>query len=155
MACSQFFTRAWLLSILISIALVSFQVAVAQKNTASFPDGLWLTKKKDTAVRIEPCGKALCGYISWLRPDVDQVTPDGKPLCDTRVLWDFVQDTSHPDVWKGGKIFRANKGKVYSGRITVHGPDAIELRGYLGLPFIGKSYRLTRVRETSYPPCSS
>ena len=83
------------------------------------------------------------------------MTPDGKPLCNIRVLWDFVQDTSHPDNWKGGKIFRANKGKVYSGRLTMHGPDTIELRGYLGLPFIGKSYLLTRVPVSHYPPCSS
>ena len=155
MACSLSFTRVWLLPALIGIALVVFQTAAAQDTAAAFPDGLWLTKKKDTAVRIEPCGNALCGYISWLRPDIEQVAPDGKPLCHTRVLWDFTRDRTRPEVWRDGKIFKANKGDVYSGRITVHGHDTLELRGYLGLPFIGKSYLLTRVTESNYPPCSS
>lgn len=147
--------RLYIFLIAASIFIYIQQVPAAQSENTLFPGGLWLTKKKDTAVHIQPCGKALCGYISWLRPDVDQVTPDGKPLCNLRVLWDFTRDAAHPDVWKDGKIFRANKGKVYSGRITVHGADAIELRGYLVLPIIGKSYRLTRVTESRYPPCSS
>ena len=140
---------------MILFTLLCCLAVAAQNGNAGFPVGLWLTKKKDTAVRIEPCGESLCGYISWLRPDVDHVTRDGKPLCNTRVLWDFVQDASHPDVWKDGKIFKANKGDVYSGRITVRGPDALVLRGYLGIPLIGKSYTLKRVAESEYPHCSS
>lgn len=147
--------RACVLPALMGITLATCQAVLAQADAASFPDGLWLTKKQDTAVRIEACGKALCGYISWLRPDVEQLTPEGKPLCNTRVLWDFVQDASHPELWKGGKIYKADDGDVFSGRITVRDRDAIELRGYLGLPIIGKSYRLTRVSDSRYPPCSS
>lgn len=155
MVLPQFSMRVWVLPALFGIILAAFQTAVAQNNDNSFPAGLWLTKKQDTAVRIEPCGNALCGYISWLRPDVEQVTPEGEPLCNTRVLWDFVQDASRPELWKGGKIYKADEGDVFSGRITVRGADAIELRGYVGLPFIGKSYRLTRVPETQYPHCTS
>lgn len=129
-------------------------VATDSDNT-EFPSGLWLTKKMDTAVRIEACGNLLCGYISWLRPDVAQMTPDGMPLCNHKVLWGFEKDTAHPDLWKGGTILRANEGKTYSGRLRFRGPDEIELRGYLGVPLVGKTYTLTRARESQYPQCSS
>lgn len=124
-------------------------------ENSGFPGGLWLTKKMDTAVRIEACGDSLCGYISWLRPDVEQETPDGLPLCNQKVLWGFEKDTTRPELWKGGKIYKADKGEIYSGRIQVRSPDEIELRGYLGMPIIGKSYTLTRARESQYPRCSS
>ena len=120
-----------------------------------FPYGLWLPKKKDVAVRIEKCGESLCGYISWLRPDVEQTTPDGKPLCNMKVLWDFNQDTRHPNLWKRGRIYKADDGDVFSGRIKVLSADKIEMRGYIWLPVIGKSYVLTRAQESQYPPCSS
>lgn len=128
--------------------------AGAQGEGTIFPDGLWLPKKKDVAVRIEKCGKLLCGYISWMRQDVEKMTPEGKPMCNLKVLWDFHQDTRHPNTWNGGKIYKADKGEVYSGSIKVLGMDELEMRGFLWVPVLGKSYVLKRAQESQYPPCS-
>lgn len=136
------------------IFLCTYQALGAQKEITGFPGGLWLPKKKDVAMRIEKCGKSLCGYISWLRQDVEKMTPDGKPMCNLKVLWDFQQDDRHPDTWKDGKIYKADKGEVYSGRLQVLSAEEIELRGFLWVPVIGKSYLLNRAQNSEYPPCS-
>jgi len=147
--------RLCLVYILLCITLGIHYSAAAQDDSAVFPGGLWLPKKKDVAVRIEPCGNSLCGYISWLRADVNQLTPEGKPLCNMKVLWGFKQDPRDPEVWNSGKIYKADKGDTFSGRIRVQDTDKIELRGFLWLPVIGKSYLLTRVPESDYPHCTS
>ena len=138
-----------------AMLVTAFYLQPADADDPEFPGGLWLTKKKDTAVRIEACGELLCGYISWLRPDVEQQTPDGQPLCNQKVLWGFKQDNRQPELWTGGKIYKADDGKTYSGRLRLMGPDSIELRGYLGLPLIGKTYTLTRTGDSAYPQCSA
>lgn len=155
MPCPLFYKRAWLLSALIGITMATSQAMAVQNVDTEFPGGLWLPKKKDVGVRIEPCGDALCGYVSWLRADVKRLTPEGKPLCNLKVLWGFKQNPRDPEAWNNGKIYKADKGEIYSGRIRVRDTDKIELRGYMWLPVIGKSYVLTRVEESSYPPCSS
>ncbi|MEX2525890.1 MAG: DUF2147 domain-containing protein [Gammaproteobacteria bacterium] len=118
------------------------------------PAGFWISEKKDTVVRIEPCGDALCGYISWVHPDEEQLTPAGEPLCEQKVLWGFEESSSEQGFWRGGRIYRADKDKEYSGRIRVQNDDEIEVHGYIGLPFLGKTYTLTRVRESEYPSCT-
>lgn len=119
------------------------------------PVGLWLTAKQDTAVRIEQCGEALCGHIAWIHPAEEQVTPNGEPLCGQKVLWGFERSSVEPGLWHGGHIYRADKDKKYSGRIRLLDTDTIKLRGYIGLPFLGKSYKLKRVREADYPSCDA
>jgi uncharacterized protein (DUF2147 family) len=118
------------------------------------PEGLWLTKKKDSAIRIERCGKSLCGYIAWLRPDVEQVTPKGEPLCGQKVLWGFKQSSSEPALWEDGHIYKADDDKKYAGWIRIKKDGRLKLRGYVFLPFLGKSYVFTRTTPQKYPPCS-
>lgn len=120
----------------------------------SFPAGFWISEKKDTVVHIEPCDDSLCGYISWVHPDEEQLTPAGEPLCEQKVLWGFEESSSEQGFWRGGRIYRADKDKEYSGRIRVQNAGEIEVHGYVGLPFLGKTYTLTRVRESDYPSCT-
>lgn len=126
----------------------------ADSDVASGPYGLWLTEKEDVAIRIEQCGDELCGFIKWLRDDVEQVTPDGEPLCNQEVLWDLKSHPPDDDLWKEGKVYEADEGKVHSARIRVIGPEKIELRAYKVLPFIGKTFTLTRVGASEYPACA-
>lgn len=142
-----------LLKNLLVLFLLSVGTALPAMDGKSFPAGFWISEKKDTVVRIEPCGDSLCGYISWLHPDEEQTTPQGEPLCEQKVLWGFEESSSKQGFWRGGRIYRADKDKEYSGRIRVQNDDEIEVHGYIGLPFLGKTYNLTRVRETDYPAC--
>jgi len=135
---------------LLFVSLNSTSLAAGE----NLPAGFWVSEKKDTVVRIERCGDSLCGYISWVRPDEEQTTPNGEPLCKQKVLWGFEQSSSEQNFWKDGRIYRADKGKEYAGHIRVHSSDEIEIRGYIGLPFLGKTSTWTRVQEWDYPSCS-
>jgi len=128
--------------------------AAANSDPASGPYGLWLTAKEAVAIGIEPCGDELCGYIEWLRDDVDQVTPDGEALCNQRVLWGLESQGRDDDLWTGGKVYEADEDKLYSARIRVVSAEKIELRAYKVLPFIGKTFTLTRVAVSEYPACT-
>lgn len=116
--------------------------------------GRWLTEKQDTVVRIERCDASLCGYIDWVHPDEDQLSHDGEPLCGQKVLWGLTQSKSDHKLWAGGTIYRADDNKKYSAQLHYLGPEELSIRGYIALPIIGKSYKLTKVQDSSYPSCN-
>jgi uncharacterized protein (DUF2147 family) len=131
---------------------LSIQPAAA--DDARDPAGLWLTAKKDTVVHIEHCGDSLCGYIVWLRSDVEKTTPRGEPMCGQKVLWGVKQSSSDPSRWEGGHIYKADDDKEYDAWVRLKDNGKLKLRVYKILPFLGKSKTLTRTTEAEYPPCS-
>ena len=139
--------------IIACLLLLVLAGSVSAAGNAPDPTGLWLTKKKDSAVRIERCGESLCGYVAWLRPDVEHVTPKGEPICGQKVLWGFKQSHSDASRWKDGHIYKADDDKKYDGDIRMLDNDRLKLHGYVFLPFLGKSYILTRTTPEEYPPC--
>ena len=49
------------------------------------------------------------------------------------------------DVWEGGKILDPNDGKEFSVRFTpIDGGKKMEVRGYIGLPMLGKTQTWVR-----------
>ena len=122
--------------------------------------GLWLTKKKDTVVKIEQCGDSLCGKIHWLAHDVvqkDSANPDKslreRSLCGIEVLWGFEQNENNPDLWEYGKIYKADDGKIFNASLRLISKDKLKLRGYIGLPVFGKSHILSRTIQDEYQAC--
>jgi len=142
-------------SVLLFLVLALDGGVCAAAGDGPDPAGLWLTKKKDSAVHIERCGDSLCGYVAWLRPDVEHVTPKGEPICGQKVLWGFKQSRSNASLWEGGHIYKADDDKKYDGSIRMLDADRLKLHGYVFLPFLGKSYTLTRTTPEEYPPCSN
>lgn len=51
------------------------------------------------------------------------------------------------EVWEGGKILDPENGKEYSLRLTpIEGGAKLEVRGYIGVPLLGRSQTWNRVR---------
>lgn len=132
------------------LLLVPFNAIAAEDHELV---GLWLTKKRDAAVRIVSCQGELCGYISWLSNDEDQFSVSGKPLCQVQVLSGFKPDKKQSNTWTSGKVYKADDEKTYSGKITLISDDTVQLRAYLGIPALGKTKTLTRTSEKLHPPC--
>lgn len=142
----------------ITLSLVGLLVAslfppVFAQETVPAPLGRWLTEKQDTVVLIAPCDEELCGYIDWVHPEEEQVTQSGEPLCGQKVLWGFVHSESRDDLWSRGTIYRADDDKTYRGQLRHPEDDRITVRGYIGIPALGKTYTLTRVDGNDYPSC--
>jgi len=141
---------------IVMFSLFSFQSASSDSGrTILDPEGAWLTEKQDTVVKIEQCGDSLCGYIDWIHPGEEQFTASGVPLCNQKVLWDFEPSGTDGKLWESGRIYRPDKDKHYTGRIRVLTDETLLLRGYIGLPILGKSYTLTRVDPDEYSSCRS
>lgn len=115
--------------------------AVSLANEGS-PTGLWLTEKGDARIHVTHCGSALCGKVVWLRDPIDPAT--GKPQTDSRnpnpdiasrpmigVQLFIGMNPAGPGRW-AGRIYNADDGSVYDGKIAMYGPGALRVEGCLG-----------------------
>jgi uncharacterized protein (DUF2147 family) len=106
-------------------------------------------------VAIEPCGNALCGRVAWLRSPLDddgctlrdRQNPDPalrrRPIEGLEILRGL---TPRADgTWANGRIYDPTTGHTYTCQLRLEGDDRLELRGYLGIPLLGRTVTWTRV----------
>ncbi len=147
----------------IAAAFIAAPLAQAQTATPSSLIGYWMVKKKDVVVRITPCSKTsdkLCGYIAWVAPTAkqqkDSLNPDvskrERSLCGIRVMWNMQPLADEPGTYDG-EIYKANSGKNYDAMIHRNADGKLELRGYVGVPAIGKTSMLSPVGAKSKRWC--
>lgn len=103
--------------------------------------GKWLTSSKQGVVEIYDCGGTLCGRVVGLRqnrdanglPWHDGYNPDpearNRPVCGSMVFSNL-QWNDQRSTW-GGRLYDAENGKEYEGRLTVERPGEMRLRGSL------------------------
>lgn len=134
--------------------------ALAVAATSAFSQapavrGYWRTRS-GAIVLIAPCSHALCVQIAKLPPGNHPVTdmrnPDPKlrerPLCGLRIGDGFVEvDAQHA---RGGHLYDPRSGRTYSGQMAVEG-NLLRLRGYVGLPILGRTEIWARASKP--PPC--
>jgi len=116
--------------------------------------GWWLDQSGRAGILVAPCGSKLCGSIEWLKepltPDgqvkTDIHNPDpalqGRPICGLRMLWGFVPDGSGG--WKGGWVYDPEAGKTYTSVMHLKADGSLSIRGYIGIPLLGRSTIWTR-----------
>jgi len=137
--------------------------APARANEESLLEGYWLTENKRAVVEIDDCdgpngSESLCGEIHWIIAGgmvYDTKNPDlkkrGRPLCDLDILWGFRQESTNS--WVEGSIYKADEGDTYNAQLELKSPDRLNVRGYVGVPMLGKSQSWTRVNERDYAEC--
>ena len=132
-------------------------LVLASTTHAQSAVGFWLTTDGQAVVHIEDCGASgLCGYLVGLRPrcegDVgrDIKNPDETkrdvPLCGLMILGSLKPSSDTPGKWEDGWAYDPDSGNTYSGQMQLEGPDTLKLRGYVGIPLLGRSE--TWARET-------
>lgn len=144
----------------LTFALLTATTA-AYAAKAPDPSGLWLTENKRAAIRVEKCGASICGKIAWIIPGGmtrDTKNPDAsmrnRSLCNLEILSGFTQNTGNAKVWEGGKIYKADEGGIYRATVSAISDNELYVRGYIGLPLLGKSQTWSRVSEKDYPACT-
>ena len=117
--------------------------------------GVWLVGSKDAHIKIFRIGNEFVGEIVWVKDPIDPKT--GKPQLDVNnpepslrsrpVLgMRLMKGLEFEDgEWVDGDIYDANSGKTYSCQIEKISKDEIELTGYIGFSWIGRSDTWTRV----------
>jgi uncharacterized protein (DUF2147 family) len=139
---------------LLAIAAMAALPAFAQDT----PVGLWkniddVSGKPKALIRITETNGVLEGKIEKLFRDADQ---DQNPVCDKcsdarknqPILGMVMLNGLKKDgaEYTGGEILDPNNGKVYRSKLKVaDGGKKLEVRGYIGMPLLGRSQ--TWVRE--------
>jgi len=99
---------------------------------AAEPLGDWLVADKVAAVRVSPCGDALCGNLAWTKgpPGTDKNNPDptkrSRSVIGMPILLDMKQTAANR--WEG-EIYNAEDGRTYSGRMALSDDNVLRIEG--------------------------
>lgn len=136
--------------------------ALAQGMAQGVASGWWVDQSGKAGIVIAPCGKALCGKIEWLKkprnkagePKTDIHNSNAalrpRPLCGLPILGDFLPNGL--GTWKDGWIYDPQNGKTYKSVMHVAADGTLHVRGYIGIPLLGRSEVWQRPAKP-LPPC--
>jgi len=137
-----------------------------QVTAAPSPEGVvgyWLTPPNEEegagVVEIRRHQEGLVGRLVWLekptyppgspaagQPKVDRKNPNPKlrqrPVLGLEILQGFRWDG---EKWVDGEIYDPVSGKTYKAQIRLQDPQHLALRGYVGIPLLGRSEVWTRL----------
>ena len=124
------------------------------------PEGLWKTvddetKKEKSLVRVVAADGVIAGRIEKLldpatKPDAvcEKCTDERKdrPLIGLTIIRNVRKSSGDDSLWDGGDILDPGNGKVYRVRLRlVEEGRKLEVRGYIGAPFLGRTQVWHRV----------
>lgn len=146
------------------LAIVAFMGFAAPAVADSSPLGWWEDQTGKAGILISKCGADLCGKIEWLKTPLDSSTGKpktdihnedvalrGRKLCGLSILGDFSPDGDGG--WKGGWIYDPEGGKTYKSVMHMAADGTLHVRGYIGIPLLGRSEVWTRP-ATKLTPCT-
>ena len=118
--------------------------------------GIWNTPGGKGQIEVFRCGKCYCGKIVRLsepfyppgdrggmggRPRVDRNNPDPalrqRPALGLEIMRGFVFEGDNR--WVGGCVYDPESGNTYKSRLTLKSPNVLYVRGYIGIPLLGRT----------------
>ncbi|MDA8168703.1 MAG: DUF2147 domain-containing protein [Nitrospiraceae bacterium] len=141
------------------LAFLIFSASASAADKKSFPPnavaGTWLTQNRGAKIEIYKAGKNVyMGRMVWLREPFDE---KGRPLTDAKnpdpalrgrpYLGMVIIKTLSPageNRWEG-RIYDPESGKTYNCTVSLENEDTLRLRGYLGIPLLGRTETWRRV----------
>ena len=115
--------------------------------------GLWDTG--ESHVEIYSCGELLCGRIAELdepldedgNEKLDENNPDpalrARPIIGMDLIAGFSRAGKRK--WEDGTIYDPRDGKTYKCKMTLQRDGTLKVRGYVGIPLLGKTVVWTPV----------
>ncbi|TDP63514.1 DUF2147 domain-containing protein [Roseateles toxinivorans] len=141
----------------IAAAVLTLSAGMAAAQTT--PVGLWKTidddgKTEKSLVRISENAGVLSGTIEKVfdpsKQDAkcDKCSDERKDklVVGMNIIRNIKQDADDKGLWAGGEILDPNTGKIYKARLKpVDGGKKMEMRGYIGMPMLGRTQTWIRV----------
>jgi uncharacterized protein (DUF2147 family) len=96
------------------------------------PVGEWLVNDRTARIRIENCGGAMWGAVSWEKSPGGQDVQNPDPAKRTRATLGLpVLLNMHPgqDGRWDGEVYNAKNGKTYTAHITMVDPNTLQIEG--------------------------
>ena len=130
-----------------AILLVVTALAFAQNNGADKILGVYLSENKTGKVQITQKDGKYIGTLVWtsIENAKDEKNPDAalrsRTLKGTIILKDMVFVDG---IWKNGTIYDPESGNTYKATIKLKPNGDLTLRGYIGVPDLGRNSVWTR-----------
>jgi uncharacterized protein (DUF2147 family) len=140
-----------------AVAIGSVAPSQASRERAGDPVGRWYAEGGAAQVDLRDCGGELCGQVVWLRSPFDdngcelrdRFNPDeslrNRPVVGIEVLRGLAPTSSANGSWESGTIYDPGSGNTYRASMNMLGENRLELRGYIGIPLIGRTTKWFRV----------
>ena len=134
--------------------LFAFACLLGFSQTNTDIAGEWYNAEKDAVITLFEDGKTVSGKITWMKfpndedgnPKTDPLNPDESLRSRARMGMVMISGFAYDEdnVWNDGELYDPKKGKTYSGMMTLKDENTLDLRGYIGFSFIGRSSTWTR-----------
>ncbi len=146
-------SASWLAAVALLAAIIVPSISYAAESS---PMGLWYVEGGAARVEVYECTGNLCGRIVWLRSPFDEFgcelldRNNSEPALRARKVEGLeilaaLEKSDADNVWQGGSIYDPDSGRTYQCTLTLEGADRLALRGYIGIPLIGRTTRWLRV----------
>lgn len=129
-----------------ALILLSF---AAFSQSANSVTGKWYTEDKESVIRIYESGGEYYGKIVWMEEprndDGSHKRDKNNPKSSLRsrklqglvILKGFEYDGKGE--WEDGHIYDPDSGKTYKAKMELDGNNKLDLRGYIGVPALGRT----------------
>jgi len=139
------------------LGTIALMITFFTLNAQNAVVGTWYNTTKTGKVEIFKSGDKFYGKIIWLEEPLDENTGKAKtdsnnpkeslrntPIIGLQVLKGFEYDGDGE--YSGGTIYDPENGKTYKCKMTLKDNDHLDVRGYIGLPALGRTENWTRVK---------
>jgi uncharacterized protein (DUF2147 family) len=128
-----------------------FFIVIPLTDKSLEPDGIigtYWSPDKNGKIEIYNVGDKYFGKIVWgTKSGKDIHNPDPqlreRDVIGLVILHDFVYDGNN--TWKNGTIYDPQTGKTYQSKMTLDDQGNLKVRGYIGIPLIGRTETFTRI----------
>ena len=114
-----------------SAALMLFVIALPEIACAFDPYGVWMRPSTGTQVSFYDCGGKLCAKIVAVNDE------RRKSKIGTVIITGATKSADNQ--WKGD-LLNADDGKIYTGVVTMQGPNALNLKGCVAFICQGETW---------------
>lgn len=119
--------------------------------------GIWKTIDEKTnqpssLIRLDEKNGELIGTVTELIPTPGETLVThcnlckddrkGKPITGMVIMKGLKK--SSPGVWSGGEILDPEEGEIYKVKITLVNDKTLDVRGYIGIPLLGRTQTWVR-----------
>ena len=141
-----YLVRAWSDVAVVSVCVALCAAIPAQAQKQMTPTGLWVSPGGNTRLRIEPCGKQICGKVAWASPvaKADAARGGHSNIIGMQLFENF--ERTGPNSFQG-RVFVPDINRSFNGRMTMTSPDRIEVRGCIGSRTGCRTQTWTRYRK--------
>lgn len=137
------------------LVLILISTLNAFSQTGNEILGTWHNTEKTAQIEIVKVGSEYLGKIVKLENAADYSTPQldsknedenlrNRPMVGLTILEGLSYSGG---MWKDGKIYDPNNGKTYSCEVKLTNPSVLEVKGYIGFSWVGRSVEWTKVKK--------